>query len=109
MATITTIKIHPAIGVARLGNSPEFFIGPELPGDHTPPAPWDGSYKDAQSEPKYSELKYSLTADLVVLKFSGNFYFVFVFAGHSLREMNLWQVWGCRERKRKFPVKRSVR
>src|SRR5947208_2946631 len=26
-------KIHPAIGVARVGNSPtEFFIGPELPG-----------------------------------------------------------------------------
>ena len=30
MATI--YKIHPAIGVARVGNSPtEFFIGPESP------------------------------------------------------------------------------
>ena len=29
---ITHIKIHPAIGVARVGNSPdEFFIGPERP------------------------------------------------------------------------------
>jgi hypothetical protein len=25
-------RIHPAIGIARLGNSPDFFIGPELPG-----------------------------------------------------------------------------
>jgi hypothetical protein len=30
---IAKIRIHPAIGVARLGNSPEdYFIGPELPG-----------------------------------------------------------------------------
>jgi hypothetical protein len=25
-------RIHPAIGIARMGNSPEFFIGPETPG-----------------------------------------------------------------------------
>ena len=26
-------RIHPAIGIARVGNSPdEFFIGPEIPG-----------------------------------------------------------------------------
>jgi hypothetical protein len=25
-------KIHPAIGVARMGNSPEHFVGPETPG-----------------------------------------------------------------------------
>jgi len=30
---IRKIRIHPAIGVARLGNSPEeYFIGPEVPG-----------------------------------------------------------------------------
>ena len=29
------IRIHPAIGIARLGNSPkEFFLGPEIPGDY---------------------------------------------------------------------------
>lgn len=43
MATITQIRIHPAIGIARLGNSPEFFVGPEAPGKFTPPA----GYKDA--------------------------------------------------------------
>jgi hypothetical protein len=31
--TIQKIRIHPAIGVARLGNSPNgYFIGPEVPG-----------------------------------------------------------------------------
>src|SRR5262249_28176686 len=29
----TVYKIHPAIGIARVGNSPaQFFLGPELPG-----------------------------------------------------------------------------
>jgi hypothetical protein len=43
--TIKGCKIHPAIGVARVGNSPtEYFIGPERPGRHDPPG--DGRYKD---------------------------------------------------------------
>ena len=29
MANTTTLEIHPAIGIARLGTSQEFFIGPE--------------------------------------------------------------------------------
>jgi Mg-chelatase subunit ChlD len=42
---ITSVKIHPAIGVARVGNSPdEWFVGPEVPGiAPTPP----GGFKDA--------------------------------------------------------------
>ena len=33
MATkIARIRVHPGIGIARLGNSDEFFIGPEAPG-----------------------------------------------------------------------------
>lgn len=48
-------RIHPAIGIARLGDSPtEYFIGPEAPGvppsltrvDEAPSAA--GTYKDAQ-------------------------------------------------------------
>jgi hypothetical protein len=31
-------KIRPAIGIARLGNSPESYPGPTLPGVYTPPA-----------------------------------------------------------------------
>lgn len=44
MDIITSFKIHPSIGVARLGNSPEkYFIGPEIPGVNLPPP---GGYKD---------------------------------------------------------------
>ncbi|HLQ77242.1 MAG TPA: LodA/GoxA family CTQ-dependent oxidase [Terriglobia bacterium] len=48
-------RIHPAIGVARLGDSPsEYFIGPESPGILPSPTPADdalsatGKYKDSQ-------------------------------------------------------------
>jgi hypothetical protein len=46
LSRIATVKIYPAIGIARLGNSrTSFFVGPERPGDRTPPA---GGYKDAR-------------------------------------------------------------
>lgn len=48
MANLQTVKIFPPIGIARLGNSPESFIGPELPFPAPPPAPNDGKYKDSQ-------------------------------------------------------------
>jgi hypothetical protein len=54
---IQTVKIHPAIGIARLGNSAESFIGPELPGDHTPPA---GGYKDVQCRLKRQAARFRL-------------------------------------------------
>lgn len=42
---IQTCRIHPAIGIARVGNSPdEFFVGPEIPGSFPRP---NGGYKDA--------------------------------------------------------------
>jgi L-Lysine epsilon oxidase N-terminal/L-lysine epsilon oxidase C-terminal domain len=45
LSSITRAAIHPSIGIARLGDSPEgFFIGPELPSP--PPVP-EGGYKDA--------------------------------------------------------------
>lgn len=43
--TISRCKIHPTIGVARVGDSPdEYFIGPERPGRHD--LPLGGRYKD---------------------------------------------------------------
>src|SRR5882762_5329947 len=58
MAKIETIKIHPAIGIARLGNSPtEFFIGPEKPGVHTPPR---GGYRDVQGRIKRQAARFRL-------------------------------------------------
>ncbi|MGW8395833.1 LodA/GoxA family CTQ-dependent oxidase [Streptomyces lydicus] len=45
---IAQVKIHPAIGIARVGNSPQPpFLGPESPDQ--PPLP-AGSYKDASGK-----------------------------------------------------------
>lgn len=45
---VASCRIHPGIGIARVGNSPDkFFIGPEMPGDPKAVAAPDGSYKDA--------------------------------------------------------------
>src|ERR1700733_5515577 len=47
---IVSAKIHPAIGIARVGNSPdEHLVGPEL-ANPVPPPP--GGYKDAQGRLK---------------------------------------------------------
>jgi hypothetical protein len=46
MATLQNVQIFPAIGIARLGNSPEWYIGPELPFPALPVPPPDGTYKD---------------------------------------------------------------
>ncbi|MGB5081592.1 MAG: LodA/GoxA family CTQ-dependent oxidase [Burkholderiales bacterium] len=56
---LTTLKIFPPIGIARLGDSPEFFIGPERPGDLTPPT--DG-YRDASCRIKRQGARFRLYA-----------------------------------------------
>ena len=66
--TIENIKIFPSIGIARLGNSPpdwpvsredkgEWFVGPEIPGDHTPPS---GGYKDSKFRIKRQAARFRL-------------------------------------------------
>jgi len=40
---VVEARIHPAIGIARVGNSEEYFIGPEIPFPVAPPA---GGYRD---------------------------------------------------------------
>ena len=58
---ITGVRIHPALGVARVGNSPtDFFIGPERPWDRTPPP---GGYKDGQCRVKRQAARFRLFAD----------------------------------------------
>lgn len=55
---IATIKIHPAIGIARLGNSPgEYFIGPEAPGPRRSPK---GGYKDTKGRVKRQAARFRL-------------------------------------------------
>lgn len=56
----TTYRIHPAIGVARVGNSPdEFFIGPERV--HERPEP-QGGFKDAQCRVKRQAARFRIFA-----------------------------------------------
>ena len=58
--TIEWIKIHPAIGIARLGNSPdEYFIGPEVPGDRSIPP---GGYKDSKCRIKRQAAQFHIFA-----------------------------------------------
>jgi hypothetical protein len=58
MAKIDTIKIHPAIGIARLGNSPRgFFVGPERPGVYTPAR---RGYRDSQGRIKHQAARFRL-------------------------------------------------
>ena len=57
---IIKVKIHPALGIARVGNSPdEFFIGPERPGDRSIPA---GGYKDSQCRVKRQAAQFRIFA-----------------------------------------------
>ena len=56
----TVYKIHPAIGIARVGNSPdEFFVGPERVGEQ--PNPTDG-FKDAQCRVKRQAARFRIFA-----------------------------------------------
>jgi L-Lysine epsilon oxidase N-terminal/L-lysine epsilon oxidase C-terminal domain len=50
MGNIAYCRIHPAIGIARVGGSKEFFIGPEVPGEvRTPPSKKYG-FKDKDGQ-----------------------------------------------------------
>lgn len=56
----TVFKIHPAIGVARVGNSPDdFFIGPERIGEEPNPP---GGFKDAQCRVKRQGARFRIFA-----------------------------------------------
>lgn len=46
MPTLSKVQIFPAIGIARIGNSTEWFLGPELPFPAPPNPPPGGTYKD---------------------------------------------------------------
>jgi L-lysine epsilon oxidase-like protein/VWA domain-containing protein len=56
----TVYKIHPAIGIARVGDSPdEFFIGPERIGEEPNPA---GGFKDSQCRVKRQGARFRIFA-----------------------------------------------
>jgi hypothetical protein len=56
----TVFKIHPAIGIARVGNSPdEFFVGPERVGEELAPP---NGFKDAQCRVKRQAARFRIFA-----------------------------------------------
>lgn len=60
-AKIATCKIHPGIGIARVGNSPDtYFIGPELPGDPRSVEPPEGAFKDAAGRVKRQAARFRI-------------------------------------------------
>ena len=55
----TVYKIHPAIGVARVGNSDDFFVGPEHIGEQPNPS---GGFKDSQCRVKRQAARFRIFA-----------------------------------------------
>jgi hypothetical protein len=65
---IKSIRIHPGIGIARLGDSEEFYIGPEAPGivvdpgGSGGPGPNGGTHRDSGSRLKRQAQRYRVYA-----------------------------------------------
>ncbi|MDQ2774928.1 MAG: LodA/GoxA family CTQ-dependent oxidase [Acidobacteriota bacterium] len=57
LEAIVGARVHPAIGIARIGNSNEFFIGPEVP--HLSPAP-KGGYRDSEGKLKRQAARFRI-------------------------------------------------
>ena len=55
--TIVRYAIYPAIGIARVGNSPEHFIGPEAPGEVPKPS---GGFKDKTGRVKRQSARFRI-------------------------------------------------
>ncbi|MEM1119416.1 MAG: CTQ-dependent glycine oxidase GoxA [Bacteroidota bacterium] len=58
-AAIAKLAIYPSIGVCRVGNSPEFFYAPEIPG--LPPKP-QGGFKDGANKIKKQAQRFRVYA-----------------------------------------------
>jgi hypothetical protein len=56
--SVVRAAIHPAIGIARVGDSPEeYFIGPELPDNHPVP---EGGFKDSKGRLKRQAARFRI-------------------------------------------------
>ena len=60
LTNVASIKVAPGIGLGRVGNSDEFFIGPETPG--VVPDPGNKQYKDAQGRIKRQAQRFRVYA-----------------------------------------------
>src|SRR3954465_14575363 len=60
-ARVATCRIHPGMGIARVGNSPDLcFIGPELPSDPRTLTPPDGAFKDTSGRVKRQAARFRI-------------------------------------------------
>ena len=58
LSDVVECRVHPAIGIMRIGNSPdEHFLGPEIPGSHPQP---EGGFKDPQGRVKRQAARFRL-------------------------------------------------
>jgi hypothetical protein len=73
-----SLRIHPSIGVARIGNSEQFFIGPESPGI---PGNWDS---DAQKFKAFKDTQGKILRQAARFRI-----FQFDDAGNPLKEVTL--------------------
>jgi hypothetical protein len=64
----TTFKIHPAIGIARLGNSDEFYLAPEQPGALPIECDADGVEQQNSDGAPIRVCTFKETADLSMVK-----------------------------------------
>ena len=55
--SVVEARIHPSIGIARVGNSDEFFVGPEVPHATAPP---HGGYRDAEGRLKRQAARFRI-------------------------------------------------
>jgi len=62
-SNVHTCRIHPGIGIARVGNSPDgYFIGPETPCDPRNVTAPPGGYKDAEGRVKRQVARFRIYA-----------------------------------------------
>lgn len=60
-SSISHLRVHPGIGIARFGNSPtEYFIGSEVPGHVSQPK--DGLFKDNEGRVKRQAVRFRIYA-----------------------------------------------
>jgi hypothetical protein len=60
MATLQKVQIFPSIGIARIGNSLDWYLGPELPFPSPPTPPPGGTYKDENCRVKRQAQRFRL-------------------------------------------------
>ena len=59
-SNVSGIKVSPGIGMGRVGNSSEYFLGPEIP--NVVPDPGEGEYKDASGALKRQAQRFRVFA-----------------------------------------------